>query len=164
MEDFFSLNKYIVDLSDYSTFYSYTYGYDWLSFEINTEITTSLENVGVEGTLNSPTLWNMIGTSLFNMPYMIVDGEYRFIIPMYSDSSSDDVIRQARIGDIIEALMSESDFGFSFSNKTKIILYNNKIAVEDIEDEYDVSINNVIFNVISIFLLQKLRTGQKNGN
>ncbi len=149
-----------VDFSKYVDYVSFSDGYYWMDYESMLAVTETTNNMGVEDALNDPFLWNRIGISLFNMPYVEINGEYDFIVPVYSDSVESDVERQSMVGDIIEAFTKTDEYDISFSSKTSFMLYNNKIVVENIEDEDDANIANIVFNIITVFLLQTLRRGQ----
>ncbi len=156
-------NKIIVNFSKYSHYESFSDGYYWMSYESTLAIIKETNEKNLNDALNSPLVWDSIGRNLFNMPYMdIGEGVYDFIIPVYSDSSSEDVKRQSIIGDIVKALIQEPEIDLFFSNKTKFILYNDEIVIEYIEDEDDANIVNIAYNIISLFLLQKLRRGYAN--
>ena len=154
------IDKTFVSFSEFNEYQAFSDGYYWMEYESTVAVTDVTNKNSLEDALNSPVLWNKIGLSLFNMPYIMIDGEYQFIFPVLSDSSADDVLRQSTLGDIVKTLTKSHDIEINFSNKTKFVLYNTKIAVEEIEDRNDANIVNIAYNVITLFLLQKLRRGR----
>lgn len=152
-----------IDFSKYSDYEAFSDGYYWMDFDSTNEIYQELKKNSVEKVLNMPSIWNSIGSRLFNMPYVESGGSYDFIIPTYSDSSSSDVKIQTIAGDIVNTLLKKPLIEMNFSNKTKIVLYNNRIAVDEIEDEDDANIVNIVYNVITLFLLQKIKRRVLNG-
>jgi len=155
-----NIDKTVVDFSDLNDYQIFSNGYHWMSYEATISINNITNSKSVEEALNDPILWDLIGRELFGMMYIENNGEYEFIIPVYSDSSEADVSTKEKIGDVISSLTKKSEFDIFFSNKTKFILYNNRIAVEHISDKDDANIINIVYNLISLFLLQILRKGQ----
>jgi hypothetical protein len=155
-----NIDKNVVDFSKYIDYSAFSDGYHWMTYDTVLAVSNITNRNTIEESLNSPYLWNLIGTTLFNMPYIKIDDVYQFVVPRFSDSVADDIIKQSTIGDMIEAFTKTDEFEISFSNKTKFILYNNKIVVENLEDEDDANIINIVYNVITLFLLQTLRRGQ----
>ena len=155
-----NIDKNIVDFSRYIDYSSFSDGYYWMTYETVLAVSNITNENTVEDALNSKYLWNLLGLVLFNMPYIKINDEYQFVIPKFSDSVANDVIKQSTIGDMIESFTKMDEFEISFSNKTKFILYNNKIVVENLEDEDDANIINIVYNVITLFLLQTFRRGQ----
>jgi len=156
-------SKRVIDFSKYSDYEAFSDGYYWMDFDSVNEIYEELKNNDVETVLNLPSVWNSVGSKLLNMPYIKVDGEYRFIVPSYSDSSEADVKTQTVAGDVVSSLLNEPVVEMDFSNKTKIVLYNNRIVVDEIEDEDDANIVNIVYNVVSLFLLQKIKRRIQDG-
>ena len=153
-------DKNVIDFSDFYDYQVFSDGYYWMSYEETMAVIDVTNKEGLGRAINSPMLLNIIGTSVFNMPYILVDGEYTFIIPVYSDTTSADIEIKEKIGDIIKVLSAKKDNSVYFSNKTKFILYNDKIVVENVDTLDDANIVNIVYNVITLFLLQTLRRGQ----
>jgi len=156
-------SKRVIDFSKYSDYEAFSDGYYWMDFDSINEIYEELRDKDIGAVLNLPSIWNSIGSRLLNMPYLKIDGEYTFIIPSYSDSSESDVRTQTVAGDVVATLLNKPIIDMDFSNKTKIVLYNNRIVVDEIEDEDDANIANIVYNVVSLFLLQKIKRRTQNG-
>ena len=154
-----NIDKTVVDFSDLNDYQIFSNGYHWMPYEAAIAIGHITSNKSVEEALNDPILWNQIGKNLFGMMYILNNDNYEFVLPTYSDSLASDVTTIEQIGDIISTLTRKSEFDIFFSNKTKFILYNSKISVEYISDEDDANIVNIVYNLITLFLLQILRKG-----
>ena len=155
-----NIDKTVIDFSSFSDYQVFSDGYYWMTYKETISVNDIVDKNTLEDSLNSPLLWDIIGRSLFGMPYIFSGNEYQFVIPVYSDSLEKDVLLQEKIGDIIKTLTKQDKLEIYFSDKSKIILYNDKIVVENIFNEDDVNITNIVYNVITLFLLQTLRRGQ----
>lgn len=152
-------NKILIDLSNFFEYSIFSNGYSWMEYEHEILIQDKIDTLGIEEALNDPVIWNMIGSDIFNMPYMEISGSYSFIFPELSDLIEADVKRKENIGKIISILMSNPEDYIFFNNSSKFILYNNKIEVENLSDINNANIINIVFNVISMYLLQQFKRG-----
>ena len=149
----------IIDMSNYYTYRAYSGGYSWMTHDHAAFITKSILENGLEYTLKNSEVWNKIGYDLFNMPYREIDGIYRFVIPVYTETSETDLKIQDLIGKISTILDEDDGKYIYFSDRSKFILYNNDIEIETIDNESDVNIANTAFNIIVMFLLKTLKRG-----
>jgi hypothetical protein len=116
--------------------------------------------------VQSPFVLNMIGTDLIGMTYtQNTDGSWSFKVPVITDTDEEDVKKQQTIGDIYKKLIApiQNKKKIKFINKTKFMLYNDKIEV--VNDEYinDINIANIVVNVISIYVAQIFKKGTEDG-
>lgn len=150
-------NKITIDFSNYFDFNIFSNGYYWMPYETVLSVLSILNKNGFCGALNSPTLWNNIGKELFNVEYKEIDGDMKFIFPQYSDVLESDLHIQNTAGDMVKTFTSNKYGEIFFSNKTKIILYNNEIVVDIDDISGEPNISNIIYNVITLFILQKIK-------
>jgi hypothetical protein len=157
--------EYIVDMSNYFVYQSFSYGYSWMEDNIYKYLNNKLKKEGysIVETINSPELWNTIGVSVFNMPYLDTgDGKHQFIVPEYSDLIDSDIVIQNRIGSIIDKLVM-SDTNQLFINKDlKFFLYNDSISVEEQSGIVEQNIPCIIFNVLTVYMLRFIREKNKS--
>ena len=153
----------VVDMSNYFIYQDFSYGFDWMDNDVYKEIFKRLKSndFNIQNTINDPIIWNAIGVSVFNMPYIKNDdGLYEFVVPIYSDVVELDVRIQDTIGKIIKKLVVEDENEAKISKHLKFFLYNDGISVNDDSEVVDQNIVQIVFNVITVFMLRFIR--QKN--
>ena len=150
----------IIDMGNYFTYQRFAYGFPWMTPDIYKQTSKIIRDsdYNIEHSVNSPLLWNAIGVSLYNMPYVKnQDGSYSFLIPVYSDVIEGDVQIQNTIGKIIKKLIKVEPGDLPIDKPIRFFLYNSRISVSGDDSYIDPNIAAIIFNVISVFLLRFIR-------
>ncbi len=154
-----------LSLSDYYTYRALSNGYDWITPEMLLFTRVMVEKIGISSILTSPEYLNFMGIGILNMPYTEDSPEnYSFKIPIFLNTKGEDIQRMNTIGSIYKNIISPvmTEPKIKFNSKTKFILYNHKIEINDDADQDDVNEENIIINVVSIFLLQIYKRGVSN--
>lgn len=149
--------KNTIDMTNIFKYNAFSDGYVWMEYEVLETIMVFMDELEIRDLINSPLLWDKIGKTVFNMPYSQVNGMYRFIPPDYSAPTDANIIRKNTIGKIIKNLDSEPLDNILFSNNLKFILYNNSIDIDGEFNKTDPNAVNIVFNVISYFILKKIK-------
>jgi len=149
----------VINMSNFFEYQAFSDGYGWMTYDHELMIRSSIAEKGFIDTLNNTDIWNRIGSDVFNMPYLNDNGDWKFVIPTFSDISEADIGRKEIIGRMIKKLIISPENNLYFNSNSKFILYNTKIEAEEIDAIEDANTINIIFNVISLFLLQTLKTG-----
>jgi hypothetical protein len=153
-----------------SNFVVYSYlsvGYAWMSPKVYSyilELSSSVENVN--SILQDPNILNLIGMEMLGMPYTKnIDGTWSFKPPIITDTDEEDIFRQQIVGEVYKRIIKpiQSKKNIPFSNKTRFMLYDDKIEVVNDEFIDDINIANIIVNVVSVYIVQKLKEGIENG-
>ena len=151
----------VVDMSNYFVYQNFSYGYSWMDNAIYMKILSELKksDYDVEVVINLPVIWNAIGISVFNMPYVLQgDGTYDFVVPEYSDLIEKDVRTQDKIGKIINKLVKSDKDNAKISKDLTFFLYNDKITTAGADSVIDQNIASIVFNVITVYMLRFIRS------
>jgi hypothetical protein len=152
-------NEYVIDMSNVFVYQAFSNGYSWMTNEMMIAVSSTIKNSkDIKDAINNKDLWNMIGTNMFRMPYIeISPGVFDFIIPSYSDINKNDIRTQELSGKIIKSLIKENDQNAFLNIDLRFILYNDFISVDGVGGKGDVNTANIIFNVLTVFMLQTIK-------
>ena len=153
-------NDRVIEFSKFFDYQAYSSGYSWMQREHVVLINLMMDQGDpISDILNSSRLWNRIGSDIFNMPYIQTNGVYSFVIPDLSNVVEADVKRDEVIGKIVKELALKTENSVYFKNTSKFILYNDKIEVASLEEVKDANMANIIFNLVSAYILQTFKRG-----
>jgi hypothetical protein len=153
-------------MSNFVVYSALSSGYSWVSPEMARRVGAVIRlHSSLDTVLKDPWLLNYFGEELLGMPYVMDEfGKYSFIVPILLDTEEDGIRRQQFISEVYKKIIRPiQQKGFiRFINNTTFLLYNDGVEITDDRDLSDVNIQNIITNVLSVYIVQQFKKGTQD--
>lgn len=148
------------DLSDMGDWEVLTRGIDWMVYEIELMIALSVNQIGIEETMNREDLIERIAIDSFNTSVAIENGVRVFHSPMSGGSLEQQAEHMRNIGRITNKLSDSNFAGVRYPSTATVSVMTDKIRVTGSFESVMPSIVNIIYNSIFYLIVKNTTPNQ----